>query len=161
MERQCHIVFRHSKNGLRLHLRQKKQKVGGKNRKGEGRKADRTCGMVRITAMPDWWRLSGTGSEADRRPKVDMEKGRFIYHRAGLQFTLKEKKRMVLNNWWPTGKKAFNPSLKFYSKGKFQMDKRLEYERENLKTLLGGKKKRISLHNQGKEDFLKRAQEMH
>jgi len=39
------------------------------------------------------------------------------------------------------------------------MDKRLEYERENLKTLLG--KKNISLHNQGREDFFKRAQEMH
>lgn len=71
-----------------------------------------------------------------------MEKGGFVYDRAGLQFTLKKKKEYgVKITDDPQEKNTFNPSLKFYSKGKFQTDKRLEYERENLKTLLGEKKK--------------------
>ena len=59
---------------------------------------------------------------------------------------------MVLK-WLTTHREKHIQSLPhILGKSKFQVDKRLEYERENLKILLEKKKKRMSLHNQGREN---------
>lgn len=61
-----------------------------------------------------------------------------------LQFTLKKKERSMVLKWLTTLREKHIQSLPhILGKSKFQVDKRPEYERENVKTLLEKEKDNV------------------
>lgn len=73
-----------------------------------------------------------------------MEKGSLAYERGGITIHVKKKKRSMVLKWLTTHREKHIQSLPhILGKSKFQVDKRPEYERENVKTLLEKEKENV------------------